>query len=105
MKTKIYLQFRWLLLCCFLLLSANMMAGGTDYYFKVTATASPKVMARCMSRIHKLSPRALIMKTRRPFRLQKIASRRLPLKSFISLLSLQLAMSLISGPKTTVQQR
>lgn len=42
MKTKIYLQFRWLLLCCFLLLSANMMAGGTDYYFKVTATASPK---------------------------------------------------------------
>lgn len=42
MKTKIYLQFRWLLLCCFLLLSANMMAGGTDYYFRVTATASPK---------------------------------------------------------------
>lgn len=40
MKTKIYLQFRWLLLCCFLSLSANMMAGGTDYY-KVTATASP----------------------------------------------------------------
>lgn len=42
MKTKIYLQFRWLLLCCFLLLTANMMAGGTDYYFEVTATASPK---------------------------------------------------------------
>ena len=41
MKTKIYLQFRWLLLCCFLSLSANMMAGGTDYYYKVTATASP----------------------------------------------------------------
>lgn len=41
MKTKIYLQFRWLLLCCFLSLSANMMAGGTYYYYKVTATASP----------------------------------------------------------------
>lgn len=42
MKTKIYLQFRWLLLCCFLLLSANMMAGSKTYYYKVTATASPK---------------------------------------------------------------
>ena len=42
MKTKIYLQFRWLLLCCFLLSGINMMAGGTDYYYKVTATASPK---------------------------------------------------------------
>ena len=41
MKTKIYLQFRWLLLCCFLLLSANMMAGSKTYYYKVTATASP----------------------------------------------------------------
>lgn len=41
MKTKIYLQFRWLLLCCFLLSGINMMAGGTDYYYKVTATASP----------------------------------------------------------------
>lgn len=41
MKTKIYLRFKWLLLCCFLLLSVNMMAGGTDYYYKVTATASP----------------------------------------------------------------
>lgn len=41
MKTKIYLQFRWLLLCCFLSLSANMMAGETDYHYKVTATASP----------------------------------------------------------------
>ena len=40
MKTKIYLRFKWLLLCCFLLLSVNMMAG-SDYYFKVTATASP----------------------------------------------------------------
>lgn len=40
MKTKIYLQFRWLLLCCFLLSGINMMAGGTDYYYKVTATAS-----------------------------------------------------------------
>lgn len=42
MKTKIYLRLKWLLLCCFLLLSVNMMAGGTDYYYKVTATASPK---------------------------------------------------------------
>ncbi len=41
MKTKIYLRLKWLLLCCFLLLSVNMMAGGTDYYYKVTATASP----------------------------------------------------------------
>ena len=41
MKTKIYLQFRWLLLCCFLLTGINMMAGGTSYYYKVTATASP----------------------------------------------------------------
>ena len=41
MKTKIYLRFKWLLLCCFLLLSVNMMAGGTDYWYKVTATASP----------------------------------------------------------------
>ena len=41
MKTKIYLRFKWLLLCCFLLLSVNMMANGTDYYYKVTATASP----------------------------------------------------------------
>lgn len=41
MKTKIYLRFKWLLLCCFLLLSANMMAGGTDYWYQVTATASP----------------------------------------------------------------
>lgn len=41
MKTKIYLRFKWLLLCCFLLLSVNMMAGGKDYYYKVTATASP----------------------------------------------------------------
>lgn len=42
MKTKIYLQFRWLLLCCFLLSGINMMAGGTSYYYyKVTATASP----------------------------------------------------------------
>lgn len=41
MKTKIYLQFRWLLLCCFLLSGINMMAGGTNYYYKVTATASP----------------------------------------------------------------
>ena len=40
MKTKIYLHSRWLLLCCFLSLSANMMAGN-DYYFRVTATASP----------------------------------------------------------------
>lgn len=40
MKTKIYLRFKWLLLCCFLLLSVNMMAGST-YYYKVTATASP----------------------------------------------------------------
>ena len=31
---------KWLLLCCFLLLSVNMMAGST-YYYKVTATASP----------------------------------------------------------------
>ena len=42
MKTKIYLQFRWLLLCCFLLSGINMMAGGTDYYYKVTAKALPK---------------------------------------------------------------
>lgn len=41
MKTKIYLRLKWLLLCCFLLLSVNMMAGGTDYWYKVTATASP----------------------------------------------------------------
>lgn len=41
MKTKIYLHFKWLLLCFFLLTSINVMAGGTDYYFKVTATASP----------------------------------------------------------------
>lgn len=41
MKTKIYLRLKWLLLCCFLLLSVNMMADGTDYYYKVTATASP----------------------------------------------------------------
>lgn len=41
MKTKIYLRLKWLLLCCFLLLSVNMMANGTDYYYKVTATASP----------------------------------------------------------------
>lgn len=41
MKTKIYLRLKWLLLCCFLLLSVNMMAGGKDYYYKVTATASP----------------------------------------------------------------
>ena len=34
MKTKIYLQFRWLLLCYFLLSGINMMAGGTDYYYK-----------------------------------------------------------------------
>ena len=40
MKTKIYLRFKWLLLCCFLLLSVNMMAGAT-YWYKVTATASP----------------------------------------------------------------
>ncbi len=40
MKTKIYLRLKWLLLCCFLLLSVNMMAGST-YYYKVTATASP----------------------------------------------------------------
>lgn len=40
MKTKIYLRLKWLLLCCFLLLSVNMMAG-SDYYYKVTATASP----------------------------------------------------------------
>ena len=40
MKTKIYLRFKWLLLCCFLLLSVNMMAGN-NYYYKVTATASP----------------------------------------------------------------
>lgn len=40
MKTKIYLRLKWLLLCCFLLLSVNMMAGGT-YWYKVTATASP----------------------------------------------------------------
>lgn len=42
MKTKIYLRLKWLLLCCFLLLSINMMAGGTNYWYKVTATASPK---------------------------------------------------------------
>ena len=42
MKTKIYLRLKWLLLCCFLLLSINMMAGGADYWYKVTATASPK---------------------------------------------------------------
>lgn len=41
MKTKIYLRLKWLLLCCFLLLSVNMMAG-SDYWYKVTATASPK---------------------------------------------------------------
>ena len=41
MKTKIYLRFKWLLLCCFLLLSVNMMAGGKDYFYRVTATASP----------------------------------------------------------------
>lgn len=41
MKTKIYLRLKWLLLCCFLLLSVNMMAGRTDYWYKVTATASP----------------------------------------------------------------
>ena len=41
MKTKIYLRFKWLLLCCFLLLSVNMMADETDYWYKVTATASP----------------------------------------------------------------
>lgn len=40
MKTKIYLRLKWLLLCCFLLLSVNMMAGN-NYYYKVTATASP----------------------------------------------------------------
>lgn len=40
MKTKIYLRLKWLLLCCFLLLSVNMMAG-SDYWYKVTATASP----------------------------------------------------------------
>lgn len=42
MKTKIYLRLKWLLLCCFLLLSINMMAGEKNYYYKVTATASPK---------------------------------------------------------------
>lgn len=42
MKTKIYLRLKWLLLCCFLLFSVNMMAGGTNYWYKVTATASPK---------------------------------------------------------------
>ena len=41
MKTKIYLRLKWLLLCCFLLFSVNMMAGGTNYWYKVTATASP----------------------------------------------------------------
>lgn len=41
MKTKIYLRLKWLLLCCFLLLSINMMAGEKNYYYKVTATASP----------------------------------------------------------------
>lgn len=40
MKTKIYLRLKWLLPCCFLLFSVNMMAG-SDYYYKVTATASP----------------------------------------------------------------